>query len=151
MLISYILCVVFTYTNVFPNDPEHSLYLVRTDIRTKVISDAKWFRMPYPGQWGVPTVTLAGAIGMMSGIISLIVESIGDYHACARYVVISPCHSSSSWIRPDSNFIMLHADMSMLKNYTVSGELDTPSCTEVKDCPDADTKEIVGYFITIAL
>ena len=46
---------------------------------------------------------------------------------------------------------MLHADMSMLKNYTVSGELDTPSCTEVKDCPDADTKEIVGYFITVAL
>ena len=95
MLISYILCVVFTYTNVFPNDPENSLYLVRTDIRTKVISDAKWFRMPYPGQWGVPTVTLAGAIGMMSGIISLIVESIGDYHACARYVVICPCHSST--------------------------------------------------------
>ena len=46
---------------------------------------------------------------------------------------------------------MLHADMSMLKNYTVSGELDTPSCMEVKDCPDADTKEIVGYFITVAL
>ena len=84
MLIAYLLCLVFTYTDVFPNNPAHPLYFVRTDVKTKVISDAKWFRVPYPGQWGVPTVTLAGAVGMMSGFVALMIESIGDYHACAK-------------------------------------------------------------------
>uniref|UniRef100_H2ZM06 Solute carrier family 23 member 2 n=1 Tax=Ciona savignyi TaxID=51511 RepID=H2ZM06_CIOSA len=42
------------------------------------------FRFPYPGQWGLPTVTVAGVIGMMAGVVSGFVESIGDYYACAR-------------------------------------------------------------------
>lgn len=37
-----------------------------------------------PGQWGLPTVTLAGALGMMAGVFASVVESVGDYYACAR-------------------------------------------------------------------
>lgn len=37
-----------------------------------------------PGQWGLPTVTVAGVLGMFSATLSGIVESIGDYYACAR-------------------------------------------------------------------
>lgn len=36
------------------------------------------------GQWGMPTVSLAGAVGILSGVISSMIESVGDYHACAR-------------------------------------------------------------------
>lgn len=36
------------------------------------------------GQWGLPVVTLAGVLGMLSAIMAGIVESIGDYYACAR-------------------------------------------------------------------
>lgn len=36
------------------------------------------------GQWGLPTVTLAGVLGMFSATLAGIVESIGDYYACAR-------------------------------------------------------------------
>lgn len=87
IIIGYVLCTIFTYTNVFPNDPESPNYASRTDIRVGVISDAKWFRFPYPVQWGAPTVTIAGVVGFMAGIVSSIIESIGDYYACARYGV----------------------------------------------------------------
>ncbi|KAA0715132.1 Solute carrier family 23 member 1 [Triplophysa tibetana] len=35
-------------------------------------------------QWGVPTVSLAGVFGILAGVISSMIESVGDYHACAR-------------------------------------------------------------------
>ena len=38
----------------------------------------------FSGQWGTPTVSAAGVIGMFAGVIASIIESIGDYYACAR-------------------------------------------------------------------
>lgn len=35
-------------------------------------------------QWGLPTASIAGVVGMMSAVIASVVESIGDYYACAR-------------------------------------------------------------------
>ena len=56
----------------------------RTDLRSSVLSKSLWFRVPYPGQWGTPTVSIAGVFGMCAGVIAGILESIGDYFACAR-------------------------------------------------------------------
>ena len=36
------------------------------------------------GQWGTPTVSAASVIGMIAGVIAGIIESVGDYYACAR-------------------------------------------------------------------
>lgn len=36
------------------------------------------------GQWGTPTVSLAGIFGILAGVISSMLESVGDYYACAR-------------------------------------------------------------------
>ena len=36
------------------------------------------------GQWGRPTVSAAGVLGSLAAIIASIVESVGDYYACAR-------------------------------------------------------------------
>ena len=36
------------------------------------------------GQWGTPTVTAAGVFGMLAAVLSSMIESIGDYYACAR-------------------------------------------------------------------
>lgn len=36
------------------------------------------------GQWGTPTVSVAGVFGMLAGVLVSIIESIGDYYACAR-------------------------------------------------------------------
>ncbi|MFT7624392.1 MAG: xanthine/uracil permease [Myxococcota bacterium] len=51
---------------------------------TSTIANAPMVRVPYPFQWGMPTFGLAAAVGMFAGFVASIVESIGDYYACAR-------------------------------------------------------------------
>jgi nucleobase transporter 1/2 len=45
---------------------------------------APWFRVPLPFQWGFPVFGAAAIVGMLAGYIASIVESVGDYYACAR-------------------------------------------------------------------
>ena len=54
-------------------------------VSTQTLSAAPWFRMPYPLQWGWPQFGLAATVGMMAGYIASMVESVGDYYACARF------------------------------------------------------------------
>ncbi|KAM9376103.1 xan_ur_permease domain-containing protein [Pholidichthys leucotaenia] len=82
--ISWTICYILTIYNVLPEEPDKYGYLARTDLKGGVISQASWFTFPYPGQWGVPTVSLAGVVGIFAGVISSMIESVGDYHACAR-------------------------------------------------------------------
>ena len=48
------------------------------------VGNAPWVRVPYPMQWGVPIFGLAAFVGMLAGYLASIVESVGDYYACAR-------------------------------------------------------------------
>ncbi|KAL4612830.1 solute carrier family 23 member 1-like [Arapaima gigas] len=82
--LSWLICYLLTVYEVLPSDPGVYGFLARTDIKGDVVGQAPWFRFPYPGQWGVPTASLAGVFGILAGVISSMVESIGDYHACAR-------------------------------------------------------------------
>uniref|UniRef100_A0A8C6L4M8 Solute carrier family 23 member 4 n=1 Tax=Nothobranchius furzeri TaxID=105023 RepID=A0A8C6L4M8_NOTFU len=82
--VSWLVCYILTTYNVLPADPEHYGYLARTDLKGEVIGRAPWLTFPYPGQWGMPTVSLAGVVGILAGVISSMIESVGDYHACAR-------------------------------------------------------------------
>ena len=44
----------------------------------------KWIkRFVYPFQWGLPTFSVAGFVAILSGVMASIIESIGDYYACA--------------------------------------------------------------------
>ncbi|XP_070225154.1 solute carrier family 23 member 2 isoform X3 [Bos mutus] len=90
LCISWLLCFVLTVTDALPSAPTAYGYLARTDTKGSVLSQAPWFRFPYPGQWGLPTVSLAGVFGIIAAVISSMVESIGDYHACARLVGAPP-------------------------------------------------------------
>lgn len=42
------------------------------------------------GQWGTPTVHVAGVFGMLAGVFASMIESIGDYYACARLAGAPP-------------------------------------------------------------
>ncbi|MBU2649201.1 purine/pyrimidine permease [bacterium] len=59
-------------------------------LNTSLVSAAPWFSlMPMmPFKWGFPnfgSATLwAGALGMLAGYLASMIESIGDYYACAR-------------------------------------------------------------------
>ncbi|GAA6224510.1 solute carrier family 23 member 1-like [Lates japonicus] len=82
--VSWLVCYLLTIYDVLPSDPAQYGYLGRTDVKGNVVNDASWFTFPYPGQWGVPTVSLAGVFGIMAGIICSMAESVGDYHSCAK-------------------------------------------------------------------
>ncbi|NWU65535.1 S23A1 protein, partial [Pterocles burchelli] len=84
IMVVWLLCYVLTRTGVFPGQPEEYGYKARTDARGEILSVAPWFRVPYPCQWGVPTVTSAAVLGMFSATLAGIIESIGDYYSCAR-------------------------------------------------------------------
>ncbi|XP_054474380.1 solute carrier family 23 member 1-like isoform X3 [Anoplopoma fimbria] len=82
--VSWLVCYLLTITDVLPSDPDQYGHLARTDVKGDVLNQASWFTLPYPGQWGMPAVSLAGVFGMMAGIVCSMAESVGDYHACAR-------------------------------------------------------------------
>uniref|UniRef100_A0A669B1Y9 Solute carrier family 23 member 1 n=1 Tax=Oreochromis niloticus TaxID=8128 RepID=A0A669B1Y9_ORENI len=82
--VSWLVCYLLTIYDVLPSDPDEYGYLARTDVKGNVVSEASWFTFTYPGKWGLPTVSLAGVVGIIAGIICSMAESVGDYHACAR-------------------------------------------------------------------
>ena len=73
------LCALLTTTDVFPVGSH-----ARTDARIGLLYKADWFRVPYPFQWGTPTVKVAGVFGMFAGVLASAIESVGDFYACAR-------------------------------------------------------------------
>ncbi|KAL9967144.1 hypothetical protein ACROYT_G025317 [Oculina patagonica] len=81
---SWIICAIITAAGGFPSDPSIPKYMARSDSRIAVLKEAQWFRLPYPGQWGMPTVSAAGVFGMLAGVLTTIIESVGNFYACAR-------------------------------------------------------------------
>ncbi|XP_061558607.1 solute carrier family 23 member 1 isoform X5 [Phycodurus eques] len=90
IVLVWLLCYIFTLSDLLPSDPRRYGHKARTDARGDIMSSAPWFRVPYPCQWGVPVVTLAGVLGMFSATLAGIVESVGDYYACARLAGAPP-------------------------------------------------------------
>uniref|UniRef100_A0A8C5QB33 Solute carrier family 23 member 1 n=1 Tax=Leptobrachium leishanense TaxID=445787 RepID=A0A8C5QB33_9ANUR len=84
VMFMWLLCYILTLTDVFPKNNTVYGYAARTDARGEIMSSSPWFRFPYPCQWGLPTITIAGVLGMFSATLAGIVESMGDYYACAR-------------------------------------------------------------------
>ncbi|XP_052813312.1 solute carrier family 23 member 1-like [Mya arenaria] len=84
MGISWGICAVLTVTDVLPSNATEWGHVARTDIEEDVLQKSQWFRFPYPGQWGLPTVSAASVFGMLAGVLASMIESVGDYYACAR-------------------------------------------------------------------
>lgn len=61
LCISWFLCFVFTVTNTFPSAPTAYGYLARTDTKGNVLSQAPWFRFPYPGNKKMGTLLAWGS------------------------------------------------------------------------------------------
>ncbi|OQR78006.1 solute carrier family 23 member 2-like [Tropilaelaps mercedesae] len=88
--VMWFLCWLLTVTNATSRGNP-----LRTDHKTQQLYNAPWVRVPYPFQWGVPTFSLGAIIGIFAGVIVSSVESVGDYHACARLAAVStpPLHA----------------------------------------------------------
>lgn len=48
------------------------------------VAEAPVIQFPLPFQWGLPQFTIAAFIGMLAGYLASVIESVGDYYACAR-------------------------------------------------------------------
>lgn len=48
ILVSWLLCFIFTVTDVFPPDKDKYGFYARTDARQGILSVAPWFKIPYP-------------------------------------------------------------------------------------------------------
>ncbi|XP_052783872.1 solute carrier family 23 member 1-like isoform X2 [Mya arenaria] len=81
--IMWFVCYILTATGAFPEEGHYG-YEARTDIRLDVIKEVAWVRFPYPGYWGTPTFNSGFFIAMIAGVITSVIESIGDYYTCAR-------------------------------------------------------------------
>ncbi|KAL5007387.1 hypothetical protein ScPMuIL_016193 [Solemya velum] len=84
MLLSWAICGILTVAGALPENPGEWGYAARTDTNSEVLHKSKWFRFPYPGQWGMPTVSVSAVFGMLAGVLASMIESVGDYYACAR-------------------------------------------------------------------
>jgi nucleobase transporter 1/2 len=74
---AWVVAGIFTATGDFPKGhPSHTSF--------EALKAAPWLRVPYPFQWGFPQFGAAAIVGMIAGYIASMVESIGDYFACAR-------------------------------------------------------------------
>jgi nucleobase transporter 1/2 len=68
---------LLTVAGVFPaGHPAH--------VSADTLRAAPWLRVPYPFQWGWPVFGVAASVGMLAGYLASMVESVGDYYACAR-------------------------------------------------------------------
>ena len=74
---AWLVAIVLTEAGVF--EPGHPAYT-----SWNKVADADWFRLPLPFQWGMPVFSAAAIVGMMAGVAASIVESVGDYYACAK-------------------------------------------------------------------
>ncbi|KAK6622257.1 hypothetical protein RUM44_002064 [Polyplax serrata] len=75
----YIVCCLLTRFDVLgENDP------ARIDGKMSIVENTEWFRAPYPFQWGWPTFTTSSTLAMLAAVIVGIIESVGDYYACAK-------------------------------------------------------------------
>ncbi|XP_071816761.1 solute carrier family 23 member 1-like [Apostichopus japonicus] len=89
-VIGWIFAFILTVSGVLPDDPANPSYYARTDIGSDFIAKARWFQLPSPvtRQW--PVITFAAFFGMFAGILASIVESLGDYSACAKLSEVPP-------------------------------------------------------------
>ncbi|XP_017305007.1 solute carrier family 23 member 2 isoform X5 [Diaphorina citri] len=79
IMIMWGICGLLTLTEALPKG-----HPARTDVKLRILEDSSWFRVPYPGQWGTPTVSLSGVLGMLAGVLACTVESISYYPTTSK-------------------------------------------------------------------
>ena len=77
MIVAWGLAIAGTLTGYFPEGhPSHASF--------GVVRESPLFLPPMPFQWGWPIFGMSAFVGMAAGYLASMIESIGDYYACAR-------------------------------------------------------------------
>ncbi|XP_069139247.1 solute carrier family 23 member 1-like [Argopecten irradians] len=90
LLAGWLLCGILTAAGAFNLDRDSKDFYSRTDARVDVIHRANWFYFPYPGQFGKINFSISAFVGFFVATIVSILDSIGDYYACAATCRVPP-------------------------------------------------------------
>ncbi|CAI9717213.1 solute carrier family 23 member 1-like isoform X2 [Octopus vulgaris] len=90
IIFGWILSDILTKAGVLSSNPQNSQYFARTDSRFHVVHSSSWFYFPYPGQFGPPSFLASAFVGFIIATMTSIIDSIGDYYACARMCGLPP-------------------------------------------------------------
>ena len=71
--ITWVYAVILTKAGVYDHSPTLTQASCRTD-QSSALSQSKWFRVPYPGQWGAPTFKASHVFAILAGALAAIVE-----------------------------------------------------------------------------
>ncbi|KAJ8317212.1 hypothetical protein KUTeg_005116 [Tegillarca granosa] len=99
-ILGWVISVILTEAGAFSADTASKEFYARTDSRTHVIDMTRWFTFPYPGQFGAPAFSSGAFITFLFGTITSVLDSIGDYYACAKICSLPspPAHSMNRGI-----------------------------------------------------
>ncbi|XP_025096152.1 solute carrier family 23 member 2-like [Pomacea canaliculata] len=84
MMVGWGVSAILTTADVLSSDRNNVQFYARTDTRSHVITNSPWFSFPYPGRFGAPSFDTGIFIGFLLATLMSILDSIGDYSACAR-------------------------------------------------------------------
>ncbi|XP_052771950.1 solute carrier family 23 member 2-like isoform X3 [Mya arenaria] len=90
MFVGTVVCAIFTAKDVIPFDECNPHFRTRTDARIDVLEKASWFYFPYPGQFGPISFSSGALVGCLLATMLSILDSVGDYFACARACHVPP-------------------------------------------------------------
>ncbi|CAG5133904.1 unnamed protein product [Candidula unifasciata] len=90
ILIGWAVSAIMTEFGALSDDPRSKSFMARTDARSHVIKDSGWLIMPYPGMFGMATFSIGGFVSFFVATILSVLDSIGDYSACARTARVPP-------------------------------------------------------------
>ncbi|XP_021375194.1 solute carrier family 23 member 2-like [Mizuhopecten yessoensis] len=90
ILVGWGVAALMTYAGALTDDSSKAEFMARTDARADIIWNANWFKVPYPNQFGTPTFNTGVFIAFFIGTLNSILDSIGDYYACARTCNVPP-------------------------------------------------------------
>ncbi|VDI33047.1 solute carrier family 23 (nucleobase transporter), member 1/2, partial [Mytilus galloprovincialis] len=62
----------------------------RTDVGIDIVNNASWFYVPHPTQFGPPSFDVSIFVGFFIATIISVLDSIGDYYACAKTCHVPP-------------------------------------------------------------
>jgi len=83
ILVAWGVAALLTAVGVFvEGDPSY--------VSTATLAETDWINVPTPFPWGWPQFGMAAFVGMLAGYMASVVESIGDYYACARLAGAPP-------------------------------------------------------------
>ncbi|XP_064609568.1 solute carrier family 23 member 2-like [Liolophura sinensis] len=79
VIIGWVISYIFTVCGLFPDDSSVLQYQARTDFAIDSVRNAPVFTVPYPGQYGAPSIKLSYFVMIAVVVLASILESVGDY------------------------------------------------------------------------